>query len=650
MKRIPIYSLAIALAAAPLISSSQIIDADFEAADGVAWETNSGGGTFVFDFPATGGNPGGCGLIDNSAGGGWAVLVTNDGSKISLSDLGLIAGESYIFKQDMKIFSGTKLGGFKVDFFNDLDPENNVINDSTSDIFPALIGDGSTWETYEFQITIPETAVAVKVVPLWGAGSSIGYDNITFSTIEVEVPDITEIPNSNFDQGSTKWAGFGFAHTSFTYPTTGGNPGAHAVMTNDEELSDDMMDFGGLVSNGGTAMPLEGLGLTAGETYIFQQDMKLLSGSEIGGLKVEFQGIIPLGDSGDLRIPLIGDGSTWETYSYQIAIPDEATAIKVVPIWGPESTVAFDNITYLTDPVPTNPVRNADFEAGGSNWFFFVEEGQVTTLDYPSTGGNPGGYAEMSNTAGFAGLVSNNGNIIPIEKFGITEDGLYEFKMDMKIFSGDSIGGFKVEYWVDGVLDGDSGDIVPALIGDGSTWETYTFEVFVGNGATGLKVIPLWAAGSTVGYDNIVTPSPLDGTFEGWILDFPGVGSQNGFNDDPDNDGQSNGLENFFGTDPSVSSVGLVTNDFNGSDAISILQFTHPQNADPVSESAGAVYEWSTDLETFNFDDDTDINGTVVTFEVNEDTPTVGTSSVEAVVTGTRPEKIFIRMVIPSAN
>ncbi|MDB4611597.1 hypothetical protein OAH01_04010, partial [Akkermansiaceae bacterium] len=137
---------------------------------------------------------------------------------------------------------------------------------------------------------------------------------------------------------------------------------------------------------------------------------------------------------------------------------------------------------------------------------------------------------------------------------------------------------------------------------------------------------------------------------EGWILDFPGVGSQNGFNDDPDNDGQSNGLENFFGTDPSVSSVGLVTNDFNGSDAISILQFTHPQNADPVSESAGAVYEWSTDLETFNFDDDTDINGTVVTFEVNEDTPTVGTSSVEAVVTGTRPEKIFIRMVIPSAN
>lgn len=651
MKLTSLSYLAIALAAAPLVSSSQIIDADFEAADGAAWTTDFGFGTgaFNFTFPASGGNPGGHAVMDSTDYvGGFGVLVTNSGDAILLSDLGLTAGESYLFTQDMKIFEGPNLGGFKIDFFEDV--SNNMPDADTADIYPSLIGDGSTWETYEFQITIPETAVAVKIVPLWGPESSVGYDNITFSTDPIVIGEITEIPNSSFDQGATKWAGFGFSHTSFSYPTTGGNPGAHAVMTNDDVFFPDDDDFGVIISNGGTAIPLEGLGLTAGETYVFQQDMKLLSGSDIGGIKVEFEGTIPFSPAEDIRVPLIGDGSTWETYSYQIAIPSEATALQVVPIWGRESSVAFDNITFLPTPILTPPVQNFDFEAGGANWAFFAQSDQATptTLDYPATGGNPGGYAEISNTSGWAVLVSNNAAIIPIEEFGITEQGTFEFQMDMRIFSGSSLGALKVEYYdASGSLTGDTGDLFPQMIGDGSTWETYTFDVFIGSSTAGLKVVPVAGNGSTVGFDNIATPSQLDGTFAGWISDFPGVGSQDGFNDDPDGDGQPNGIENFFGTDPSLSTEGFSAMRFTTNVPIFIV--SHPQNPDPVPASTNVIYKWSTDLENFYLTGETNPGGTSVNLEVNQNNPVEGTTSVEAVSSGTTPERVFIRVEIAPA-
>jgi len=652
------YSLKVltsALVALPLIAFSQIIDADFEAATGDDWAQDSGfgTGTFAFSFPASGGNPGGYGLIDSTAvTGGFAVLVANSGNAISLADLGLTAGESYLFSQDMKIFAGPNIGGFKVDFF--FGDNTGTPDAATPEIYPAVIGDGSTWETYQFEISIPDDTTTIKVVPLWAPESSVGFDNIEFSTTPIIAQDITEIPDGAFDQGGSLWTEFGFEHTAFSYPASGGNPGRHAVMTNDGIVADDGLDFGGLVSNGGGVIPIAGLGLTAGETYIFQQDMKLLSGSNLGGLKVEFYQGSRIGESGDLRVPLIGDGSTWETYRFEIAIPLNTTGIKVIPLWGPESSVAYDNVSYLSEPILSTPVRNPGFESGGLSWPNFSEPNsdpngpQLSSYEFPESGGNPDGYAQIENTEGWGVIVANDASFIPIEKFGITEEGTYEFKMDMKIFGGSSIGGLKVEYEFSDDSLGDTGDIYPATIGDGSTWETYTFDIFIPDSVTGLKVVALAGFASTVGYDNIVTPTALDAGFAGWISTFPGVGTLSGFDDDPDGDGQPNGVENFFGTDPSVSTGGLTTTAFTSSSVDSVLRFVHPQNANPVPEAAGAVYQWTTDLETYYADGDPDPAGTTVSLEPTLDDPSVGTTSVEAVITGPRPRKIFVRVVIPA--
>ena len=50
--------------------------------------------------------------------------------------------------------------------------------ESPGDIFPTLIGDGSTWETPPFEIFSPSGINSLEVVPLWGANSIAGYDNI----------------------------------------------------------------------------------------------------------------------------------------------------------------------------------------------------------------------------------------------------------------------------------------------------------------------------------------------------------------------------------------------------------------------------------------------------------------------------------------
>jgi len=98
----------------------------------------------------------------------------------------------------MLLLSGTNIGGFKVDFFNG----NNLVS-STGDQFPDLIGDGSTWETYAFEVAIPTGANGIKVVPLWGAGSSVGFDNIMLDPTPIPAPPIL---NADFEMGGTNWS------------------------------------------------------------------------------------------------------------------------------------------------------------------------------------------------------------------------------------------------------------------------------------------------------------------------------------------------------------------------------------------------------------------------------------------------------------
>ena len=68
------------------------------------------------------------------------------------------------------------------------------------------------------------------------------------------------------------------------------------------------------------------------------------------------------------------------------------------------------------------------------------------------------------------------------------------------------------------------------------------------------------------------------------------------FEDDPDLDGLANGLEAWFGTDPSRFNTGLADLATVGT----ITTFTHPRNANPPVDAAGGFYDWCEDLLTWH--------------------------------------------------
>lgn len=627
-----------------LVAEGMIPDGDFEAADGLAWETNDGGGLFSYEFPANGGNPGGHGVIDNTVGGqGWGIFVTNNGQELPLTDLGLSPGEAYNFTMDMRIFSGSSLGGFKVDFF-----KNGNGNGSSGEIFPPIIGTGETWETYTFPISIPADTEGLKLVPLWGSGSSVGYDNLSYDPEPIDVDAITEIPNGGFDDGGSLWAQGGGENTTFIFEEAGGNPGGYVIMENNG------MGFGVLVANGGSIIPIAGLKLDAGSAYIFSQDMRLFSGPDLGGLKVEFyRGPVLKGEAEFTRPDPVGDGSEWATYNFQVDIPLDVDGIKLVPLVGIDSRVGYDNFLVGSSASPSPPILNSDFENGNAYWAEFQAG---TTYDYPETGGNPGRFVEMTNDGSegsYGVIVANGGSISPKSRFGITEEGTYQFQADIKIFEGSSIGGIKIEFYGEEDVDlGNTGDLFPPVIGDGSSWETYTFDVFISEDVTGIKVVPLWGPGSRIGIDNVVVPGALKDGYEGWIAGFPGVGEMTGFNDDPDKDGQPNGVENHLGTDPSVSSAGLNVGSVDA--ATGEIVFTHSISLEPapVPEAAIASYLWSTDLVNFYGSGEAAPDGTSMTFDTNPGIPVIGSvRAIRAISTGVQvPSRVFVRLQVSAAS
>lgn len=100
-------------------SAALFPNGDFETPGGASWTEASGGGTYTFDYPTTGGKEGGFGIINHSpTTGGFGIWVGNNETPLTLSSLGLEAGKSYNFTMDMKRLSGSNIGGFKLDFTN----------------------------------------------------------------------------------------------------------------------------------------------------------------------------------------------------------------------------------------------------------------------------------------------------------------------------------------------------------------------------------------------------------------------------------------------------------------------------------------------------------------------------------------------------
>ena len=309
-------------------------------------------GNFVFTYPSTGGNPDGYGVITHSNNDGFGIWVGNDGQPLTLASLGLEAGKTYNFTQDMIVLSGNSIGGFKLDY-----TLAGANEGSSGELFPTIIGDGSTWQTYTFEISIPLGVDGFKVVPLWArdssGASSIGYDNIGFDPVPTDTePDL--ILNGDFEDGSDGW--FQEGGGAFDYPNSGGVPDGHGV------INSSGVNTGFWAANNGAPITISSLGLAGGDSAIFQQDMKIISGSSIGGLRLEFlNGAAVVGSTDNVYPALIGDGSTWETYFFNVTVPANAMAVKVLVLGAADSSIGFDNVTIgdgtATPKIPTSGLQ-----------------------------------------------------------------------------------------------------------------------------------------------------------------------------------------------------------------------------------------------------------------------------------------------------
>ena len=170
---------------------------NFDSPAGVAtpWVEVFGGGTTTYGYPTSGGNLSGYGIMTNSS--GWGIWVGGATTPLSLSSLGLVAGGTYTFVMDMKNFAGTGIGRLKIESWG----ASGLISDSGEMLASAQT---ANWATYTFTTTLAATATGIKVVPVVGAVSQIGYDNLgvivpnTPLAVSITSPTNNAVVTSNF--------------------------------------------------------------------------------------------------------------------------------------------------------------------------------------------------------------------------------------------------------------------------------------------------------------------------------------------------------------------------------------------------------------------------------------------------------------------
>jgi len=168
------------------------------------------------------------------------------------------------------------------------------------------------------------------------------------------------------------------------FPTSGGNPDGCAQIADNNSPG---TTWGVWVIGNTTPVPLTDMGLAADTTYTFLMDMKTVAGSSPGGFKIESWNGSMIQSSGDMRN---GTASTnWQTFAYTYHVAPGATGLKLVGLWGPNSTNLYDNVRVVavtTLPLSasiTSPANgaivNTNFSIAASATVF---PGSVTSVDF----------------------------------------------------------------------------------------------------------------------------------------------------------------------------------------------------------------------------------------------------------------------------
>jgi hypothetical protein len=185
-------------------TTNYVPDGQFESPNGDVgpWQNMFGGD--AISFPSTGGNPNGCVQIaDAGSYGGIAYVNPPASNQPTLASLGLVAGQTYTFVMDMQIVSGSGIGGLKIESWTD----TAAISDS-GNMYP--LSGTTSWATYAFTYKIALGATHLNLVPLWGANSTVNYDNIGViipgpapATVSITSPTNSQVVYSNFTINAT---------------------------------------------------------------------------------------------------------------------------------------------------------------------------------------------------------------------------------------------------------------------------------------------------------------------------------------------------------------------------------------------------------------------------------------------------------------
>jgi len=229
-------------------TTNYVTDGQFESPNGDVgpWQNQFGGD--AISFLSTGGNPDGCVQITDA--GSYGGIAYVNPPSLTLSSLGLVAGQTYTFVMDMQIVSGDNIGGLKIESWNDSENPDTPLSDS-GNMYP-LSGTGD-WATYSFSYTINPGATELNIVPLWGPNSTVNYDNIGVvipgpapASVSITSPTNSQVVYSNFtinatasvNPGTVTNVGFyvdnifagNATNSPFAYIATGVSAGVHALM------------------------------------------------------------------------------------------------------------------------------------------------------------------------------------------------------------------------------------------------------------------------------------------------------------------------------------------------------------------------------------------------------------------------------------
>jgi hypothetical protein len=187
------------------------------------------------------------------------------------------------------------------------------------------------------------------------------FDNLSF-VVAPFVPDT--IVNGDFEiPNGSGWNAFAPGGPTITFPDIEGNPSGHAVI--DATAAE---GFAAIEAFGGAEKSFASLGLAPGDSYTIQLDMKILEGSNIGGVQLIGANAYTAPAPGLERPTIIGDGSTWETYSIPLTVPTAPAQARFTFLWGSNSKVAYDNIKIVL-PGPSAPLQATIAQGTSVSWF-----------------------------------------------------------------------------------------------------------------------------------------------------------------------------------------------------------------------------------------------------------------------------------------